>query len=421
MYAPPITAVEKTPQINAVVASVVKDFAPAVKYIRYDIREDWTGEWALYFRVMLSDDVGPRGVSEVAKRVVDQTMDRLDIPNLGMFPHFNFRLESGQAGVGRLPEYNFSGLTARSFEQLIQAAAVRVLGPATTIFGDGPDGAREATYEGRTTYPSPEEPWDGYVVIQAKFRQRPLGGRSDAKWVITQLNEELKKFTNHHRRLRRPDYYVFCTNLVLTPAHGTGSKDRVAQLLEQYTKELSGRGFAIWDYDQLRAYLDAYEDVRNTFAAWITPGDVLAEVMRSLRFSRPNFETVMSAFIQKELLADQYVNLEQAGHSADERTPMAQVFIDLPVALNQTLAPPNETEEKRLKTIVAQVLDVGSQRLAPCEFVGSGGRNDGPGTGRYVLIGGPGQGKTTVSQFLCQLHRTAILKGRRWYPKSSRR
>lgn len=38
MYAPPITGVEKTPQINAVVASVVKDFSPAVKYIRYDIR-----------------------------------------------------------------------------------------------------------------------------------------------------------------------------------------------------------------------------------------------------------------------------------------------------------------------------------------------------------------------------------------------
>ena len=46
---------------------------------------------------MLSDDVGLRGVSEVAKRVVDQTMDRLDTPNLGMFPHFNFRLESEQA------------------------------------------------------------------------------------------------------------------------------------------------------------------------------------------------------------------------------------------------------------------------------------------------------------------------------------
>jgi hypothetical protein len=97
MFAPPITAVEKTPQITAVVASVVKDFSPEVKYMRYDIRGHWTGAWALYFRVMLSDEVGLRGVSKVAKRAVDQTMDRLDIPNLGMFPHFNFRLESEPA------------------------------------------------------------------------------------------------------------------------------------------------------------------------------------------------------------------------------------------------------------------------------------------------------------------------------------
>jgi hypothetical protein len=31
---------------------------------------------------------------------------------------------------------------------------------------------------------------------------------------------------------------------------------------------------------------------------------------------------------------------------------------------------------------------------------------------RFVLIGGPGQGKTTISQFLCQLYRVTILRGR---------
>ena len=30
--------------------------------------------------------------------------------------------------------------------------------------------------------------------------------------------------------------------------------------------------------------------------------------------------------------------------------------------------------------------------------------------GRYVLIGGPGQGKSTLSQFLCQIHRANLLK-----------
>jgi hypothetical protein len=68
-----------------------------VKYIRYDIHQDWTGDWAVYFKVMLSDEVCLTGVSAIARRVENQTMDRLDIPNLGMYPHFNFRLESEQA------------------------------------------------------------------------------------------------------------------------------------------------------------------------------------------------------------------------------------------------------------------------------------------------------------------------------------
>jgi predicted NACHT family NTPase len=36
--------------------------------------------------------------------------------------------------------------------------------------------------------------------------------------------------------------------------------------------------------------------------------------------------------------------------------------------------------------------------------------NERPEPGRYVLIGGPGQGKTTVSQFLCQILRASLLK-----------
>ena len=215
-----------------------------------------------------------------------------------------------------MSDYDLARLSTRSFEQLIQAIAVKVLGPGTVVFGDGPDGAREATFEGRPSYPSAAEPWDGYVVVQANFRQRPQGSLLDAKWVLSQLTAELKKFISKRRRLRKPDYYIFCTNLVLTAAQGTGSKDRVFQLLESYRKRLNAKGFAIWDYDQIRVFLDAYPAVRDCYGAWITPGDVLATLVKTMTIVRPDFERVMSTFLQKELLADQNVNLEQAGHSA---------------------------------------------------------------------------------------------------------
>jgi hypothetical protein len=53
---------------------------------------------ALFFRVMLSDDVSRNGLlGDVATRVMWRTTDRLDLPNLRLFPYFDFRSESEQA------------------------------------------------------------------------------------------------------------------------------------------------------------------------------------------------------------------------------------------------------------------------------------------------------------------------------------
>jgi len=92
------TEVRKQPQINAAVSEVVKLLAPNVVRIRYDIDQDWSGDWAVFFRVLLSDEAADeRNIGAVARRVRHEISDRLDIPELGMLPHFNFRSESEQA------------------------------------------------------------------------------------------------------------------------------------------------------------------------------------------------------------------------------------------------------------------------------------------------------------------------------------
>ena len=40
----PPAAIEKKPRINAAVAEVIDEFSPSVKYIRYDIGQDWSGQ-----------------------------------------------------------------------------------------------------------------------------------------------------------------------------------------------------------------------------------------------------------------------------------------------------------------------------------------------------------------------------------------
>jgi hypothetical protein len=77
-------------------------------------------------------------------------------------------------------QYDFSRFSAGSFEALIQALCQKILGSGTVVFGPGPDGGRDATFDGEVPYPSTSDRWKGYIVIQAKCRERPRGDASDA-------------------------------------------------------------------------------------------------------------------------------------------------------------------------------------------------------------------------------------------------
>jgi hypothetical protein len=309
-------------------------------------------------------------------------------------------------------DYRLSGLSSRSFEQLTQSLATAVISPGIVLFGDGPDGGREATFEGRIPYPSHEAPWNGYLVVQAKFRQVSEGPTRDGAWFADRLRSELASYGDGSSR-RTPEYYLAVTNVDLSSVAQVGAKDKAFAVLEAEAMRLSIRGYDIWDYRKLCAYIDAQEAIRHAYAAWITPGDALADIVRSLPHP-PDFTRVLTKYLQKELLADQYANLEQAGRAADERIPIGRVFVDL------------DTTDKRVEGdvpaespgFVASVLDHAATRLTPDAQAGVRDSADprlgadGPHAGRLVLIGGPGQGKTTAGQFLCQLFRAAILRSR---------
>lgn len=143
------------------------------------------------------------------------------------------------------------------------------------------------------------------------------------------------------------------------------------------------------------------------------------------RFAELEFNRVMTNFLQKELLADENVNLEQAGHQTDEDISLSQVFVDLPVSNGVVVDPPGEelADDKLPPGIIAEIvktaetpldpkslsLDVETEKMQPAGQL-SLFKEDPVRKGRFVLIGGPGQGKSTISQLACQLFRVAILK-----------
>ena len=93
------SAVTKQDEIEAAIASVQQSIGPDVVRIRYEIGEDWSGLWAVFFRIVLTDDAARRRLRDVGTRVVWGLAERLDFPGMGVFPFHNFRSASEQAAL----------------------------------------------------------------------------------------------------------------------------------------------------------------------------------------------------------------------------------------------------------------------------------------------------------------------------------
>lgn len=88
--------IAKTQLINAAISEVLDEFSPYVRQIRYEIAPDWTGEWTIFFRVLISDEAArKRNRHDIVTRVRSR-MSELIVPELWVIPHFWFRSESDQ-------------------------------------------------------------------------------------------------------------------------------------------------------------------------------------------------------------------------------------------------------------------------------------------------------------------------------------
>lgn len=185
-----------------------------------------------------------------------------------------------------MPDYDLNGLGTRNFEHMVLALGKTVIAQGLEPLGDGPDGAREAVFdfEGAMDYPSDSARWDGYLVVQSKFRQRPASTASvNGTWFMKQIKEDLDKFLDPKRKLRKPEYYLATTNIHLTGTAETGSRDKTMDLLEDYKKKLNLKGYDVWAHDNLCRFLDDNESVRKAFTHLLTPGDGLVALAESAK------------------------------------------------------------------------------------------------------------------------------------------
>ena len=85
-------------RIDKAVRQAEAQLTPDVARIRHSIEDDWSGEPAIYFRVLLADAASREDrLRAITERVREVVMGRVDPYEYGLTPYFRFRSVSEQA------------------------------------------------------------------------------------------------------------------------------------------------------------------------------------------------------------------------------------------------------------------------------------------------------------------------------------
>jgi SpoVK/Ycf46/Vps4 family AAA+-type ATPase len=273
---------------------------------------------------------------------------------------------------------------------------VRFVGPGVTVFGNGPDGGREAAYTGSFRMTTGET-WTGQTVIQAKFRRDERDPADNLAWLRDHMSAELKRWgdpTSQRRtRGQLPDNLIVVSNVSLTSSAGGGIDTANMQLKRLADKhELRLRNWRVWPAQQLTALLDNAHSIRSAYAGFLTPGDVLGQIAERLDLHDEDLTAALTSHVVKEMLLARWVALDSMGQEERDRVNLGRVAVDLPARRLE-----DTRDRHALAALVEHVDTVPKHR--PVE--------EPP---HLLLVGGPGQGKTTLTALLAQLYRVALLQ-----------
>ncbi|MFJ9595946.1 NACHT domain-containing protein [Streptomyces virginiae] len=292
-------------------------------------------------------------------------------------------------------------LGPREFENLAQTIAVSEIGPEVVVYGAGSDGGREATHLDHAS--------NRYVVLQAKYKEKQETARAEATWLISELRKEFKDWRDSAKRGRKPDHFIVATNVTLSATPKSGGIDRLHSFMEVECRKLGIASWTIWHAENFNRFLEKHDGIRTAYAAWVLPGDILSTLYEQVSRRESDVAQAMKTYLAKELLNDRYANLDQAGSADDRKIPLADIFFDVPIG------PHYDHHQGKEAYCIETLVAACNTKHSPADTAdaldsGRGERDRLRASNRFVLVGGPGQGKSTVSQFLCQLYRAQLVR-----------
>ena len=88
-------------QLDQAIRDLEPTLGPDVVRLKYTLGEDWSGDSAIFFKIVLSDQASRRdrllNVTNQVKHTIEQRLEPLE--QWGVLPYFSFRSQSEQAAL----------------------------------------------------------------------------------------------------------------------------------------------------------------------------------------------------------------------------------------------------------------------------------------------------------------------------------
>jgi hypothetical protein len=299
--------------------------------------------------------------------------------------------------------HELSKLDTNSFEHMINLIALQVLGGGHTGFGPGPDGGRDGYFEGDAPYPSLTERWSGRWYIQSKFH-KPHLSKNPQKWLVEQIKEELEEFQKSRTKRLWPDNWIVATNIDPSGAPETGAFDQARKMVAEARPGLE-KHFHIWGGQKILGFLALHPKITDQYWRFLTPVSVLRQLYDTISDAQASVKDVIRHLVVTQFKEQQFTKLEQAGSTADTRPGIHRLFTDLPflcsqhkfVGMGAKYLAQTAAQHHRIEDSLPDSSPWRSWRRHPCR------------ARIWFIKGGPGQGKSTLSQYLSQIQRAALI------------
>ena len=297
--------------------------------------------------------------------------------------------------------YYYTALGPERFQQFCQALLVASFPDVQCLPVGQPDGGRDAVLYLSTRWAA-ARPSDkkNQVIFQVKYSRDPSKIDDVSSFLEQTVKSELKKIRKL-RSMGARKYYLL-TNLEGSSHLESGSIDKV----NKWLSEKIGIEAHCWWKNDLDRRLDDSSDIKWSYPEILKATDLLQALLEGkLGENEQRRRDAIHAYMSAQYVDDEEVKFKQV----ELQSKLTSLFVDLPMQVA------SESFEAQSWTIHQTPLKYSSyyRRLHVDHAIKAADffltREIGSLVPRVVLEGAPGQGKSTITQYVCQVMRILLL------------